>query len=222
MGEKLDAFIDESGNPGHGRGRFFTIAIVLCPTSFSKHLRRKMKSAAKVIKEAHPSKNWKNGEVKAAEISNEERGQVLSEVCQPRVEVYDIVIDKSHIQEKMFDDKSISYNYWLKLILDKVVDVHPKMEELNLYIDRRTIRVKSANSFHDYISIHFMYERGLFSLSLNVSYPESHKDYGIQCADFVSNAINHCYLINDKRFMAPILPCLHHYEHFPYYNFAQD
>ena len=95
----------------------------------------------------------------------------------------------------MFKDKAISYNYWLRLVIDDILDFYPECQSMSINIDKRDIKVFSGNSFKDYLNIHLIYERNE-NITLNICYPESHCDYGIKIADFISNGINYKYASN--------------------------
>lgn len=218
--DSLDVFVDESGNSGHGMGRYFTIAFVVCPSGLTKKLRRAMRKASKDIKDTHPLKSWKNGEVKAALISKDERRRILSKICKCDLQVYTIVVDKHHLVERMYDNKGASYNFWMKFVIDDIVADHPNLTNLNFFIDRRTIKVGSLNSFEDYITIHLVFEKSLHNLKIFVKYPESHTDYGIQAADFCANAINQFHLSGNHDLIDSIQPSIRYpVQHFPYQSF---
>lgn len=52
--KEIDLFIDESGNPGRGRGRYFTIACVAVDSINTKRVQRKMKKETLKIKQNYP------------------------------------------------------------------------------------------------------------------------------------------------------------------------
>ena len=125
----IDVFVDESGNPGKGRGRYFTIALVSCEQSESKRLRRSVKRQALKTKQAHPDKFWKNGEVKASHLSWPERIETIKKICERDVKIFDITVDKHQLQPQMFDHKSAAYNYWIKLAVDDLVKYYsPRLQ----------------------------------------------------------------------------------------------
>lgn len=217
----IDVFVDESGNPGKGRGRYFTIALVSCERCESKRLRRSVKSQALRTKQAHPKKTWNNGEVKASDLSWPERIETIKKICERNVNIFDITVDKFQLQPQMFDHKSAAYNYWIKLAVDDLVKYYSDIDEIKFYIDRRTIRVQSFNSFLDYITIHLLYELNQTGLRVYVSYPESQTDYGIQAADFISNAINSYHQTFDDSKVSALRPSIIHEQHFPYRFFGQ-
>ena len=48
--KEIDLFIDESGNPGRGRGRYFIIACVAVDSINTKRVQKKMKKDTLKIK----------------------------------------------------------------------------------------------------------------------------------------------------------------------------
>jgi hypothetical protein len=217
----IDVFVDESGNLGTGRGRYFTIALVSCERSESKRLRRSVKKQALKTKQAHPQKTWHNGEVKASNLSWPERIETIKKICERDVHIFDITADKDNLQPQMFEHKSATYNYWIKLVVDDLVKYYSDIDEITFYIDRRAIRVESFNSFLDYITIHLLYEMNQTGLHIYASYPESQTDYGIQAADFVSNAVNSYHQTFDDSKVSSLRPSIIHEQHFPYRYFGQ-
>lgn len=191
----LVIYVDESGNLGHGKGRFFTIACVVMDKSENKSIHRKMKRICLRVKNNNPDKKWPRGEVKASLLRMKQRADIIKHFPKDKIKVYSITIDKTKLQPKMFEDKAISYNYWLRLVIDNVLDDYPECKSLSINIDKRDIKVFSGNSFEDYLKIHLLFVRES-DAELHINYPESHNDYGVQIADFFSNGINYDFLSN--------------------------
>lgn len=220
--QDLTIYVDESGNPGRGRGRYFTIACVVISTSNDKSIHRKMRRLCKKVKENHPDRVWLKGEVKASRIRPEERVELIKRLPRKKINVFYITVDKKWLSDRMFKDKAISYNYWLRLVIDDILNTYPDCRNLSINIDKRDIKVFSGNSFEDYLNIHLIYERN-DDINLNISYPESHCDYGIQIADFISNGINYKYssLKEDASILGnTIRPFCKNYELFPWKRFG--
>lgn len=222
MMQDLIVYVDESGNPGHGRGRYFTIACVVVSNENVKNIHRKMKRLCKKVKDNHPSRIWKRGEVKASSIKPFERSELIKQLPKNKINVFYIVIDKKWLVERMFKDKAISYNYWLRLVIDDILDYYPECKTLAINIDKRDIKVFSGNSFEDYLNIHLIYERNK-DIAVTIDYPESHCNYGIQIADFISNGINYGYVSSkndDNIIMNSINPLCRNHDYFPYNKFG--
>lgn len=216
--ENITIFIDESGNMGRGRGRYFTISCVVIDSSMGKRLRRKMKRLTLEVKKNHPFKTWKNGEVKASLVGKEERSALLSNLPE-YVNIYNIIVDKQHLKPHMFEDKSASYNYWTRLVIDNILRDNEDCKNIIINVDRRTIKTGSKNTFEDYINIRIKYEL-CRDIHLQVLYPESHTDYGIQVADFISNAVNYTALSKgDKCLYTEISSLVKSNELFPRWYF---
>lgn len=217
--ERIAVFVDESGNPGRGRGRYFTIACIVVKLEDCKRIRNKMKRLTKIIKDNHPLKNWENNEVKSARIRLEERCELIKNLPKECINVYCITVDTKNVSGRMHEHHNLSYNFWLKLVIDHIVEDNLDCKEINFFIDRRNIKISSGNSFNDYITIHLVYEKGL-NIKVKTDYPESHLDYGIQVADFISNVINY-YYINPKDIIKDALvQLIQSEEKFPYKKFG--
>ena len=61
---------------------------------------------------------------------------------------------------------------------------------MNLILDNKSIKVKSLNSFEDYINLHINYELRLNS-KINVEYRDSKAGdaFNIQAVDYIANAV---------------------------------
>lgn len=216
--ENITIFVDESGNMGRGRGRYFTISCVAIDSSREKSLRRKMKKLTLKIKKNFPLKEWKNREVKAGLINKKERSKLLARLPE-YVNIYNIIVDKHHLKDHMFEDKSASYNYWTRLIIDNILRDNEDCRNIVINVDRRSIKTGSKNTFEDYINIRIKYEL-CKDINLQVLYPESHTDYGIQVADFISNAVNYTALSGgDKCLYTEISSLVKRNELFPRWCF---
>lgn len=216
--EDITVFVDESGNPGRGRGRYFTIACVVVDSCKAKKLRRKMKKVCGHVKKQSPDKTWPRGEVKASAVSIDERCEIIKRLPQSDVSIHYVTVDKHHVVDRMFIDSCLSYNYWLRLVIDNVLENNPDCKKITMCIDRRDIKVSSGNSFRDYITIHECYEMER-NLEIVTNYPESHNDYGIQIADFIANGINYHYITKKESIKLILQPMVVSREKFPRYKF---
>lgn len=78
----------------------------------------------------------------------------------------------------------------IKLLIDFLIDNNEisEFDELNISIDKRSIKVSSLNSLSDYLEIYYEYEKK-FELKLKVEYLDSHDNYNIQIADLLCNTL---------------------------------
>ncbi|KAA0547582.1 DUF3800 domain-containing protein [Bacillus sp. BGMRC 2118] len=187
MGDKLILNFDESGNLGKS-GRYFTIACV-CTDSL-KPLHNVMKKA--VLKTKQNFTEFSNhDEIKAKESYPPIKDFFLRKIVSKDISIRYIVADLHHVKRQLIQDENLLYNYMLKFVIEPVA-MKPGLKHLVINLDKRTIKVKSTNSFEDYIKIRLQYELNL-DITIEVNYLESHNSYAIQAADFVANAINAKY-----------------------------
>lgn len=210
MGEKVYLNFDESGNMG-SRGKYFTIACV--QTNNPKSLKNVMKKTVLKVKKKFP-KFEEYPEIKASDASMIVKDFFLRKiVSKDDVFVRYVVADKEHVKAKLLEDENLLYNYMLQFIVIPVVG-NKKIKELEINLDKRSIKVASGNSFEDYIKVKINYEMGL-DIKIKVNYYESQNSYAIQAADFVANAVNtkyeykayHCYdLLENKIIQSELFP----------------
>jgi len=207
---------DESENLGRD-GRFFTIACV--ESSNIKPLINVMKKAELKTKKTFPS--FKNcDEIKSSEAYPIIKDYYYRKIVSKDIKIRYVTSDLFHVREDLLEDENLLYNYMLQFI---VVPVAKKkgVKQLDLYLDKRTIKVKSTNSFHDYISIKLKYELGL-DIEVNIKYVESQNSYPVQAADFIANAINSYYEYNYGYYFDTLRPKIVQHEKFPRKYFQKD
>ena len=76
-------------------------------------------------------------------------------------------------------DKNIIYNYFLSLIVVKVIKENMSQDKLVFHLDNHTIKVKSLNSFAEHIKLK----------AIENDYYDSKKHILIQYADIISNTV---------------------------------
>jgi len=102
-----------------------------------------------------------------------------------------IVLDKTKIKnQKLFEDKNILFNYLCSFLFKKTIKNCP--EDINLYFDNRTVKIRSGNSLRDYLKIK-SYTEWNFNKELNLYYLDSKSSYCIQMVDIISNTIYRKY-----------------------------
>ena len=100
-----------------------------------------------------------------------------------------IMVEKDKLK-KLVEKVNVFYNYLIKLLIDFLIDNNEisELDELNISIDKRSIKVSSLNSLSDYLEIYYEYEKK-FELKLKVEYLDSHDNYNIQIADLLCNTL---------------------------------
>lgn len=202
MGDKMILNFDESGNFGK-RGRYFTIACVGMENT--KSLSNVMKKAVLKTKKKFPEFTNEK-EIKASDAYPPIKDYFLRKIGSKDVSIRYIVADLHHVKKQLLEDENLLYNYMLKFVIEPVA-MKKGLKHLVINLDKRTIKVKSTNSFEGYIKIRLNYELNL-DINIEVNYVESHNSYAIQAADFIANAVNARYEYGRK--------------HGYYYNLIED
>ena len=187
MGDKMILNFDESGNFGK-RGRYFTIACVA--TENTKPLSNVMKKAVLKTKNTFPE-FANHSEVKASDAYPPIKDYFLRKIASKDVSIRYIVADLHHVKKQLLEDENLLYNFMLKFVIEPVA-MKKGLKHLVINLDKRSIKVKSTNSFEGYIKIRLNYELNL-DINIEVKYVESHNSYAIQAADFIANAVNARY-----------------------------
>lgn len=213
---KIILNLDESGNMGR-QGRFFTIACI--ETFNTKPLRNVMKKAVLKTKKEFPEFLNCN-EIKASDSSPIIKEYFLRKIATKDVNVRYIVADLPHVKKSLIDDENLLYNFMLKFLVLPIAK-QDNLDCIEINLDKRTIKVKSTNSFEDYIKIKINYELGL-DIDINVKYVESHNSYAIQAADFIANTINNYYESGNNNLYNVIKPIICHREQFPVSMFGKE
>ncbi len=107
----------------------------------------------------------------------------------------------------------------LKLLIVPVAKMQG-LKRLIIILDKRSIKVKSANSFEDYINIILRFELNL-DIEIVVEYLESQNSYAIQAADFIANAIYTKYEFENEYFYKLFDQKISFHNLFPPSNFGK-
>ena len=216
MGDMMILNFDESGNFGRS-GRYFVIACIGAQNM--KPLENVMDKVILKIKKEFPQ-YARAREIKANHAFPVIKDFMLRKISSKEVDIRYIVADLHHVKKSLRDDENLLYNYMLHYLIAPVARKNAvKCLELNL--DKRTIKVKSTNSFEDYIKIKLNYEMNL-GVKVNVNYIESHNSYSIQAADFIANAIYGKYEHGQDQLYNLLSAKIVHRELFPHRLFGTD
>lgn len=216
MTNKVCISFDESGNFGT-KGRYFTIAGIISKDS-NKPLKRVMKRAT--LKTKKQFEKYKDvDEVKASDSYPCIKEYFLRKIVSKDITIRYVVCDLHHTMERLLKDENVLYNYLLQfLIIPEAAD--KSITELEINIDKRTIKVNSVNSFEDYIKTKLIGEHGL-DIKITVNYMESQNCYAVQAADFVANAVNSMYEWNHYYYYDLISEKCVQRERFPRHKFGK-
>jgi len=211
---------DESGNLGNS-GRYFTIACI--DTTHFKSLHNVMKKKLGIAQKLFPElASLHSNEIKAKDAYPCIKHHILEILTGKDLEISYIVADLHHIRPYLLEDKNILYNYLMRLLLDKLVNEGDNNSVINIICDNKTTKVKSINSFAEYIKLHFIYERG-YDLKLNVVYMDSDDKnaFSVQAADYVANALYGMYEHGNSSFYDCFKEKICIACEFPYANFGK-
>jgi hypothetical protein len=197
---------DESGNMGTD-GRFFVIACI--DTINRKSLHNLMKKKLLAIKKQFPKALFDGFEHKAKDANKTSKQEILSVIAKNQYSISYIVADLKYVSAKLLDDKNILYNYLIKLLVDELIDNTFANCNLHIKLDNKSIKVKSQNSFSDYINLYLNYEKEK-NLEIDVKYIDSKSGEGfvVQAADYIANALYAYYEYGNSTYYDIIKPCI--------------
>jgi len=203
----MEIYIDESGNLGKSQ-RYFVIAMI--------QLLNK-KRVKNFLRQYNKKQN--TPEAKGQVMSFEDRQLILNKLLnKDDFFISYIVLDKTKIfNKKLFEDKNILFNYLCSFLFRKTIKNCP--ENITLYFDNRTVKVKSGNSLKDYLKTKAWTEWN-FQNELEVFYLDSKSNYCIQMVDIISNTIFRKYTNNQDHFYNQLN--ISESIRFPQNNFGQD
>jgi hypothetical protein len=216
-------YIDESGNFG-SRGRYFTIAGTVIDGN--KQVRQKeLRKIKKVLHDAklHNSECISsNGELKAANISIDERATFLQRITnKANFSVNYITVDLKHAMDRLLHEQNIFYNYLTSYVIRPIVQDDSELTNLCIILDMRNSAVKRSRNFDDYIKTKIWTEWQAWNVDVEIMYVESQTSVGIQLADFTSNAINGYFLSKNDNLVNIIRPNIISRQNFPYKKFGK-
>lgn len=212
-------YFDESGNLGNG-GKYFVIACIL--TKNPGLLHNTIKKTLLYVKKNYKNVKFNSNELKANVANKEIKELIINNICKKDVQISYIVAQKKYIQDNLKEDKNCLYNFLLKILLQNY-NKQFNNSKVNLILDNKTIKVKSINSFKDYINIYWNYEKKL-NINIKVEYKDSKaKDaYNIQAADYIANAIFSRYEYNNGNYYSLLRSKIDKRERFPISKFECD
>lgn len=211
---------DESGNLGIS-GRYFVIACI--DTTKEKSLHNIMRKKIGQAKKKFPDMKCDTHEIKASNAYPAVKHHILESIAKKDLTISYIVADLDYVYNDLLDDKNCTYNYLTKMLIDKVISNNDKNQKIKLKLDNKTVKVRSENSFKEYIKIHLNYQR-LMRLDLKINHIDSNArdGYTVQAADYVANAIYTYYEYGNKYYYDLIESCINKVELFPRNKFGSN
>lgn len=212
-------YFDESGNLGV-QDRYFVIACII--TEKPKELENKMKKVLLHIKKTYINTCWNGYELKASSCKPWIKEIIYDAITEKDITISYIVADKMWIDEKLMEDKNCLYNYLISVMLNNYKHIF-RGNKVNLILDNKTVKVRSQNSFEEYIKINMNYVRRLGS-TISVRYQDSKSKnaYCVQAADYIANAIYSYYEYGYENYYKKIKGKVDKFELFPNAKFGKS
>ncbi len=222
----INLYIDESGNLGKKSGRFFLICALEIENSDKKAMQKRAGRVISRFKKGHGIRKTK--ELKGWALKTSDRLNLLSKILYRGIKVRYIVIDldKTTMLLKSADDKNACYNYLLQLIIKSILDENKKINEINLYLDNRTVKVGERYCLNQYLYNKFVLEKFAETNTYNyvkfhIYYLESESSYLIQFADIIANSLYKKYDSLTNEFYNIIKPYIIFESNFPFKDFGK-
>jgi len=223
--KSINLYIDESGNLGTGMGRYFLIVALEIKEENIKSINKR---AGRVINRFKIKKGIKKQEeVKGSKLKEEDRLNLLKSILFRGVQVRYIVLDLKYTTMllKKSEDKNACFNYLVQLLLKKVIEDYPSLKEVNLFLDKRTVKIGNKLSLKPYLYNKLVLEKleqekNVKRIEFNITYMESESCYLIEWADIIANAIYKKYHLKNEQYYKKIKPYIIHESKFPSKNFG--
>jgi len=187
----MQIYLDESGDLGWkfdkpnrdgGSSRFITISGIIIHEDEFKHVKRLISDIYRKYKLTPKI------EKKGCHFSNEHANFVVSQLNKlkskaPSLRVISITAYKEKVYPALRIDTNILYNYLTRML---VSDVIKGFSEVEIILDKRTIKVDHGNNFEAYIKTILWGEMGS-SVNISCKYIDSNNNEGIWFADWMAN-----------------------------------
>lgn len=188
----MKIFIDESGDLGWtldkpnrkgGSSRYITLTGIVISSEDEKYIIRFIKDI--YIKYRLTPNIEKKGANFLPEHANFISNQLNKIITKSNsFKIISITVNKSKVFDSLRKDKNIFYNYVLGLLLKPEIMQH---EDVEIILDKRTIKVSHGESFPDYIKTE-IWGQGL-DINISCKFVESINNKLIWFADWYANFI---------------------------------
>ncbi len=205
----MQIFIDESGDLGWkfdsryqegGSSRYLTIAFLITPNELYKHTKR-------LIRNFYNKFNIPTAtEFKGSQLSEEQEIFIVDKTKKmlesyPDISISSITVFKPRVITDIQRDPNKLYNYMIGLsLLDRIKE----FDEVMLYPDPRSIKVKSGNSLFDYLQIKLWFELSV-ATRLSIQYIPSENCYGLKFIDWIAHMVWSNYELGEKEYTKDLI-----------------
>jgi hypothetical protein len=189
----MQIYLDESGDLGWtfdkpnqhgGSSRFITIAGIVVDSDELKHVKRQIADLYKKYN-LTPKIEKKGANFSEADATYIVRNLNAIFNKARSFKIIAITTRKENVNLSLRKDCNIFYNYMLGVMLPDTIKHYKNVE---IVIDKRTIKVDSGRSFEEYIKTKCWGELQL-DVDIACSYDSSDKNEGIWMADWLANFI---------------------------------
>lgn len=223
--KEVNLYIDESGNLG-SMGRYFLICALEVDTDIKSSI---VKRAGRVIcRFKEKNQIPKTKELKGVDLTIERRNELLDKILYRGIKVRYIVLDLEQTTMLLAkaDDKNACFNYLIQLIVKGVIQEHPSIEKINLFLDNRSVKIGNRLSLKPYLYNKLVLEQletknDVKRIDFEINYFESESCYLIQWADIIANSLYKKYNSNDDTFYKKIQPYIIFESKFPAGKFGK-
>ena len=181
-------YIDESGDLGFSDkgSRYFVITCVKINDDRTNVL---FKRIPKEVREKSLTKKTKKlSELKFSNSSPLIRERFLTRAAKLDIEIYSLIINKEHTQQKLKDNLPVLYSYLIKVLLEKVISLNNKV---SICLDR-SMSSNQRDNFENYINTEF-YFRFQKVPELDIVHENSNCNEALQVIDFICGAFGYKY-----------------------------
>jgi hypothetical protein len=210
-------FIDESGNLGRG-GRFFVLAAAVFLT------RQAAKSASRYVRKMQKCMGYDGApltELKSCKMQFTERQTLLNDLMRrENLEFYYLVIEKARVSLLHANyPQNLVYNYFTKLLVDEIFAAHKG--KIQITLDERSTKIKSANSLRDYLLIDAYANFGKKRDEIEIEQADSRAVYNLQLADLLAGTVYQAYTRQQRHFLDIIGRKIRSANEFPEASFSR-
>lgn len=210
-------FIDESGNLGRG-GRFFVLAAIVFLT------RQSAKKASRYVHKMQKRLGAKGSplaELKSCRMSFVERQMLLNGLmASGDIEFYYLAIEKARVSLLQNGyPQNLIYNYFTKLLVDDIFAAH--RNKIQITLDERSTKIKSANSLRDYLLIDAYANFNKKRDEIEILQADSRMVNNLQLADLIAGTVYQAYTRHQRHFLDLMRCKIRSANEFPEKDFSQ-
>lgn len=203
----MKLYVDESGSISSSKAsvnRYFIVAYV--QTKNPNNVIRQFRKAKTIYFKQHPDIKFDlQSEIKGSEMAYGMKKMIFDRLSNKSdIKFHFKIIDNHNLTDRLIDNPSISFNYFVNLSLKSIcASQEVNGEPLFMLIDERNQSVESLNSLEEYLKIQYSLEQAIFT-DIKIRYKDSKTKDLIQIADIFANTlyricVNHSKGGYDKR-----------------------